>query len=98
ACVKAMSATAEDMDFVRVDAESFAECPDESIDYAIMEPLSALDGDAAQVVVAPLDAGWSDVGSWSALWDIADKCENGNATLGSGDVILEDTTNSFVYS
>ncbi len=98
ACVKAMAATVADMDFVRVDGESFAECPDESIDYAIMEPLSALGGDHAQVVVAPLDAGWSDVGSWSALWDIAEKCENGNATLGGGDVILEDTTNSFVYS
>ncbi len=98
ACVKAMAATVADMDFVRVDAEAFAQCPDESIDYAIMEPLSALDAGEAQVVVAPLDAGWSDVGSWSALWDIAEKCENGNATLGGGDVILEDTSNSFVYS
>ncbi|WP_221800288.1 mannose-1-phosphate guanylyltransferase/mannose-6-phosphate isomerase [Oceanobacter mangrovi] len=98
ACEKAVANTTADMDFVRVDADAFAACPDESIDYAIMEPLSVQASSESQVVVAPLDAGWSDVGSWSALWEIADKCENGNATLGAGDTILEDTRNSFVYS
>lgn len=107
ACEKAMANTQQDMDFIRIDVEAFTACPDESIDYAVMEPLASvnepnLKGDGPAVVVAPLDAGWSDIGSWSALWDIADKDEQGNALLGAsqnqvGDVILQDTTNSFVY-
>ena len=102
ACEKAMSDTSDDMDFVRVNKEAFEACADESIDYAIMEPLASADSTEPQVVVAPLDAGWSDVGSWSALWEIADKCENGNATLSaghsSGDTILDQTRNSFVVT
>jgi mannose-1-phosphate guanylyltransferase len=96
ACEQAMSNVVADLDFVRVDAEAFKTCPDESIDYAIMEPLSAVAGES-QVVVAPLDAGWSDVGSWSALWEIAEKDEGNNAILGESNVILNTTTNSFVY-
>jgi mannose-1-phosphate guanylyltransferase len=99
ACEAAMANTQSDFDFVRVDAEAFKACPDDSIDYAVMEPLCALEGEP-QVVVAPLDAGWSDVGSWSALWEIAEKCEHGNAVLhagkGTGDTILNDTRNSLV--
>jgi mannose-1-phosphate guanylyltransferase len=99
ACEAAMANTESDFDFVRVDAEAFKACPDDSIDYAVMEPLCALEGEP-QVVVAPLDAGWSDVGSWSALWEIAEKCEHGNAVLhagkGSGDTILNDSRNSLV--
>ncbi len=109
ACEAAMANTQSDFDFVRVDAEAFKACPDDSIDYAVMEPLCS-QGDGSinngsqagepQVVVAPLDAGWSDVGSWSALWEIAEKCENGNAVLhagkGNGDTILNDTRNSLV--
>ena len=104
ACETAMANTQSDFDFVRVDAEAFKACPDDSIDYAVMEPLcSQDDGSQAgepQVVVAPLDAGWSDVGSWSALWDIAEKCEHGNAVLhagkGTGDTILNDSRNSLI--
>ncbi len=104
ACEAAMANTEQDYDFVRVDKEAFIACPDDSIDYAIMEPLTAepLAADSAnsQVVVAPLDAGWSDVGSWSALWDIADKCEDGNSVLhagkGEGETILKDTRNSLI--
>jgi mannose-1-phosphate guanylyltransferase len=96
ACELAMANVVTDLDFVRVDAEAFKTCPDESIDYAIMEPLAALGGEP-QVVVAPLNAGWSDVGSWSALWDIAEKDVSNNVTLGGADVILQNTTNSFVY-
>jgi len=91
ACEKAMSHTQQDMDFVRVDKAAFEACPDESIDYAVMEPLAKTE----QVVVAPLDAGWSDVGSWSALWEIADKDAQGN--VASGDTILQDTRNSYIY-
>ena len=91
ACEKAMEQTQQDMDFVRVDKAAFEACPDESIDYAVMEPLAKTE----QVVVAPLDAGWSDVGSWSALWEIADKDEQGN--VAAGDTILQDTSNSYIY-
>ena len=104
ACEAAMADTQSDMDFIRVNKEAFEQCPDDSIDYAIMEPLTAeplstSEGEP-QVVVAPLEAGWSDVGSWSALWDIADKCDNGNAVLhagkGEGETILKDTRNSLI--
>ncbi len=104
ACEAAMADTQSDMDFIRINAEAFEQCPDDSIDYAIMEPLTAKplstsEGEP-QVVVAPLEAGWSDVGSWAALWDITDKCDNGNAVLhagkGEGDTILKDTRNSLI--
>lgn len=99
ACEAAMANTEQDYDFVRIDKEAFIACPDDSIDYALMEPLTA-DSANSQVVVAPLDAGWSDVGSWSALWDIADKCEDGNSVLhagkGEGETILNDTRNSLI--
>ncbi|MDI3325970.1 mannose-1-phosphate guanylyltransferase/mannose-6-phosphate isomerase [Pontibacterium granulatum] len=88
ACVKAMKVTSSDMDFIRVDRDAFVSCPDDSIDYAVME-------NTDQAVVVPLDAGWSDVGSWSALWDLKEKDEHNN--VAEGDVILEDASNSFVY-
>lgn len=94
ACEKAMLNSATDQDFIRINAEAFAACPDKSIDYALMEPLcSEQDG---QVVVAPLDAGWSDVGSWSALWEISEKDDQGNAVmvgdkLAAEDVILQNS-------
>ena len=102
ACEAAMANTEQDYDFVRIDKEAFIASPDDSIDYALMEPLTAepLTADSAnsQVVVAPLDAGWNDVGSWSALWDLADKCEGGNSVLhtGNAETILKDTRNSLI--
>ena len=96
ACEKAMENSQQDMDFIRVDKTAFEKCPDESIDYAVMEPLCGSSNNGnPRVVVAPLDAGWSDVGSWSALWDIAKKDNNGNAI--KGDTILQDTNNSYIY-
>lgn len=89
ACEKALEYGETDLDFVRVDAEAFAECPDNSIDYAIMEKT-----DAAAVV--PLDAGWSDIGSWAALWEIGDKDESGNVS--KGDVLAQNTTNCFIQA
>ena len=108
ACEAAMANTQQDLDFIRVDKEAFVKCPDDSIDYAVMEPLCSQDNGSLegepQVVVAPLEAGWSDVGSWSALWEIAEKCENGNsifnlgghAGAGKAETILEDTRNSLI--
>jgi mannose-1-phosphate guanylyltransferase len=86
ACKKAMECTSADMDFIRVDKTAFVACPDYSIDYAVMEKT-----DVAKVV--PLDAGWSDVGSWSALWDISEKDENQNVIR--GDVLMHDTKNCY---
>jgi mannose-1-phosphate guanylyltransferase len=95
ACVKSMVSTQQDLDFVRIDKAAFEACPDESVDYAVMEPLAA----KGEVVVAPLDAGWNDVGSWSALWDIADKDEQGNVMAGQDEenFILQDSQNCYVY-
>ncbi|MCM8536836.1 MAG: mannose-1-phosphate guanylyltransferase/mannose-6-phosphate isomerase [Lentisphaeraceae bacterium] len=78
-----------DRDFLRVPKEIFEKCPSSSIDYAVMEHTS-------DAVVLPLDAGWNDVGSWSSLWEVSEKDENGNVS--KGDVILEDTEDSMVFA
>jgi mannose-1-phosphate guanylyltransferase len=88
ACKKALEHTTHDNDFVRLDAEVFALCPDESVDYAVMENTN-------DAVVVPLDAGWNDIGAWSALWEVNEKCQEGNTT--HGDTILQDTTNSLIH-
>ncbi len=87
ACDQAMARAVQDMDFLRVDREAFEACPADSIDYAVMEK-------ADNTVVLPVDIGWSDVGSFSALYDIHDKDGQGNAVI--GDVISRDTTNSYL--
>ncbi len=87
ACQSALDSSANDLDFVRVDADAFSMSPFISIDYAVMEKTD-------NAVVMPLDVGWSDVGSWSALWDVSDKDSNGNAVF--GDVLLHDTKNSHI--
>ena len=89
ACERAMSAAAIDVDFVRPDKAAFLSCPEESIDYAVMEK-------TRHAVVVPLDCGWSDVGSWSALWEISDKDASGNTA--KGDVILHDSRDCYVQS
>jgi len=89
ACRLAYSAAQIDVDFVRLDKELFAQCPSDSIDYAVMEKTD-------KAVVIPLDAHWNDVGSWSALWDVRTKDSRGNAL--SGDVLALDTENSFIHS
>ncbi|HDS1125153.1 TPA: mannose-1-phosphate guanylyltransferase/mannose-6-phosphate isomerase [Stenotrophomonas maltophilia] len=88
ACRSALDKAARDTDFVRLDADAFAASPSDSIDYAVMEKTS----DAA---VVAMDAGWNDVGSWSALWDVSDKDADGNAC--HGDVIALDCRNSYAY-
>jgi len=84
-CRTAMADARFDQDFVRVDAEAFGACPSNSIDYAIMEKT-----DGAAVV--PLDASWNDIGSWSALWDVAERDVDGNAF--KGDVIQTGSRNN----
>lgn len=89
ACRRALEAAKVDLDFIRLDKTLFSVCPADSIDYAVMEKTD-------KAVVIPLDAGWSDVGSWSALWEVADKDPFGNAI--SGDVLAVDSENSFVHA
>ena len=88
-CKRAIAAPTQDLEFVRVDKTIFATCPDDSIDYAVMEK-------SQDVVVVPMDAGWSDVGSWSSLWDISAKDENQNVI--KGDVIAVDSTSNYIYA
>lgn len=88
ACKKSLENTTQDKDFIRLDSEAFSICPDESIDYAVMEKTQ-------DAVVVPLDAGWNDIGAWSALWEVNDKDENGNTTF--GDTLLQDTSNSLIH-
>lgn len=96
ACDAAFAARQQDMDFIRPDKALFAACPSDSIDYAVMEPLTKAGANRGEVVVVPLDARWSDVGAWSALWEIGDKDAAGNVLM--GDVLTVDTKNSLVLA
>ena len=89
ACKKSCTTKNIDSDFIRIDNDAFHQCPNESIDYAVMEHTK-------NGVVVPLDANWSDVGSWSSLWDIKTKDNNDNVS--KGDVFLEDVKNTYTYS
>ncbi len=85
----AYRAAKTDLDFVRIDAAEFAQCRSESIDYAVMEK-------TRDALVLPLDAGWSDVGSWSSLFDALQPDEEGNVL--QGDVLVHDTHDCYVHS
>ncbi|WP_413725020.1 mannose-1-phosphate guanylyltransferase/mannose-6-phosphate isomerase [Sodalis sp. RH16] len=89
ACQQAMQAHQPDagQDFIRVDKEAFFACPEESVDYAVMEKTD-------EAIVVPMDAGWNDVGSWSALWDVSEKDGQNNAL--SGDIFLYNTSDCYI--
>lgn len=89
ACREAMAGAKSDYDFIRPAKDIFAQCPEDSIDYAVMEKTN-------EAVVVPLDCGWSDVGSWSALWDVAAKNEDDNVL--KGDVLVHDTRSCYLQS
>ena len=89
ACEQAFGAARRDLDFTRVAAEAFASCRSESIDYAVMEK-------TADAVVVAIDAGWSDVGSWSSLHEACEQDADGNVIR--GDVLAEQTHNSYLYA
>ncbi|MBW8849299.1 MAG: mannose-1-phosphate guanylyltransferase/mannose-6-phosphate isomerase [Xanthomonadales bacterium] len=90
AAARAASAHVDpDGEFLRLDREAFAASPSESIDYAVMEKTDA-------AMVLPVDIGWNDVGSWSALWDVSEQDGDGNAH--HGDVIAVDSRNSYAYA
>ena len=88
-CRSALEHDTPDLQFLRLEREAFAQCPSVALDVAVMErtPLGS---------VLPLDAGWSDVGSWSALWETADQDENGNVLRGR--VISEGSRNCYLRS
>ena len=85
----AVEGMARDLDFLRLPAEPFARAPKKSIDYAVMERTD-------RAAVVPVDLGWSDVGSWSAVWDVMNHDADGNASTGS--VVFYDSRNSLVRS
>lgn len=89
ACEQAMAAARQDLTFTRVDKAAFEACPEDSIDYAVMEKT-----DAAAVV--PLAAGWSDIGSWSALWEVRPKDEAGNVR--HGDVLAHGAQDCYLHA
>lgn len=89
ACRDSMAGRSRDGDFIRPDAAMFAQCPSDSIDYAVMEK----SGNASMV---PLDAGWSDVGSWSALQDVCDRDGDGNSLY--GDAIVHNCKDTYVQA
>lgn len=88
-CRRALAAATRDFDFVRIDREVFSRCPDTSIDYALMEHTES-------AVVVPLNGDWSDVGSWSSLWELETHDQGGNVI--KGDVITEGSKGCYLQS
>lgn len=89
ACRSAVSGGSVDLDFFRLEPSAFAESPATSLDYAVMERTD-------QAAVLPVDIGWTDVGSWTVLWELAEQDEAGNAAIGN--VILQGTRNTYARS
>lgn len=91
-CRHAIDSASRDLDFTRINADVFENCPEDSIDYAVMEKTQ-------DAVVVPLDADWSDVGSWSALWEVSEQDDDGNVLKkGEGDVVALDTKDCYVQA
>ena len=88
-CAIAYEQSKKDLDFIRIDKEHFTKCDDISIDYALMEKMQ-------DISMIKLDAGWSDIGSWSALWDIQEKDKHNNVI--KGDVFQLNSENNLVYA
>ena len=87
-CLLALERSQHDGDLINIDAATFECCPDNSIDYAVMEK-------TRRACVVPLAAGWNDVGSWSSIWEVHDKDADGNVTM--GDVVVHDSHNCLVH-
>ena len=89
ACQLALSKQNTDLDFIRIDAETFKNSPSDSIDYAVMEKTS-------HAAVIPMDVGWNDIGSWSAIWDVSDKDEHNNVI--EGDVLTVNSQHNYIHA
>lgn len=88
-CQEALSKGTKDLDFIRLDTTAFTNCRADSIDYAVMEHTN-------KAVVVPLDAGWSDVGSWESLW--ACSSQDAKKNVVQGDVLVDEVENSYIHS
>lgn len=88
-CREALASSVEDLDFIRVDKAAFLASPADSLDYALMEKTD-------KAVVIPLDAGWSDVGSWSSLWENHTQDDDQNVLI--GDVVTDEVSNAYIHS
>ena len=88
-CREALEKSIEDLDFLRLDADAFCASPSDSIDYAVMEKTT-------RAALVPLNAGWNDVGSWSALWNVQERDDAGN--IKKGDVLLHDVKNCYIHA
>ena len=88
-CRRAYEGLCSDLDFLRLGEAEFAACPADSIDYAVMEKTD-------RAVVLPLDAGWNDIGAWSALWEVQPHDESGNVRI--GDVLTSNVRNSYLHA
>lgn len=88
-CKMAFENAKTDVDFVRLNADIFANCPSDSIDYAVMEKTEL-------AMVVPLEANWNDVGLWSALWEVGEKDDSGNILR--GDVLTVDCSTSYIHA
>ena len=86
---RSVAEASEDLGFIRLGQKAFAASPSISVDYAVMERTSA-------AAVLPIDVGWSDVGSWSSLWELSERDAQGNAV--HGDAVLEGTSNTYIHS
>jgi len=101
-CKKAYESSQTDNDFCRINKEAFMNCESDSIDYAVMEKISksvktrSNESKISPAVVVALDAGWTDLGSWTSLWEIGNKDDNGNVL--TGDVFTENTKNTYISS
>ena len=94
ACRSAHASGTHDGLFFRPDADNFAACPPDTIDYAVMERIVGSET-SRRALVVPIDAGWSDVGSWAAIMDVSDKDDNGNVVR--GDVYTHEMQNSMIF-
>ena len=88
-CEQATNHLQNDLDFIRINAEVFKTCPEDSIDYAVMEK-------TVDAIVVPMNAGWNDVGAWSSLWEVSEKDAQGNAK--NGDVLCIDSENNYIFA
>jgi mannose-1-phosphate guanylyltransferase/mannose-1-phosphate guanylyltransferase/mannose-6-phosphate isomerase len=89
ACQQALETAHKDMDFLRLNKDWFLKCPNNSVDYAVMESTD-------KGAMIPLEAGWSDLGSWNALWEVKDKDETGNVIL--GDVWTHEVKGTYLHA
>lgn len=98
ACQAAFERAVVDKDFVRLDAEGFGSSPDDTIDYAVMEHAGRGNSAGLTSHVVPMNAGWSDVGAWDAVWEASPKDVQGNVARGKGHAVFEGSNNCLAHA